>query len=336
VSCYCSTELINKAELKEKNMMEIGIIKERGGRGADRRVILMPAEVQALVQANCKVFVETGAGSGIQVTDQQYHQSGATIVQDPARAIGRDIIVKLKALSAEEAAMMKPGGIALTMLHQEQSPQNAIAVAKAGGIGVAMEAICNEFGERYVDCTDMTGEQAMIFAFHLFEKVPWDCTVLVMGYGRVSTGAITIASKLGAKVRILRKCQYPNVEHFLRNVDILVNGITWPKEKRDSKEYVVTREMLSVMNRPAMIVDLSVDFPNPVETSRPTDMKEPIYEVDGVVHMGIYGYPALVPYSSSERYSRQLLPIILDIAQKGLDNSEMHIRRAIVDWRNQI
>ena len=316
--------------------MEIGIIKERGGQGADHRVILMPAEVKSLVQAGCPVFVETGAGSGIHATDKQYRLAGATIVQHPSEAIGRDMIVKLKALSAEEAAMMKPGGIALTMLHQEQTPQNAIMVAKTGGIGVAMESICNEFGERYVDCTDMTGEQAMIFAFHLFEKVPWDCTVLVMGYGRVATGAITIASKLGAKVKILRKCQYSKIEHFLQNVDILVNGITWPKEKRDNKEYVITRPMLSLMNRPGMIVDLSVDFPNPVETCHPTDMSEPTYEVDGVVHMDIYGYPALVPYSSSERYSRQLLPIILEIAQKGLGNSGTHIQKAVVDWRDQI
>lgn len=315
--------------------MEIGIIKERGGGGCDRRVILMPEEVSKLVRAGHAVFVETGAGVGIHVTDEQFHRAGATIVQQPSEAIGRDMIVKLKALSAEEAAMMKPGGVALAMIHQEQSPENAIAIAKAGGVAVAMESICNEFGERDVDCTDMTGEQAMIFAFHLFDKVPWDCSVLVMGYGRVSTGAITIASKLGAKVRILRKCQYSRVDHFLKNVDILVNGITWPKEKRENKEYVVTRSMLSLMNRPGMIIDLSVDYPNPVETSRPTDMKEPTYEVDGIVHMGIYGYPALVSYSSSERYSGQLLPIILEIAQKGLDHAGQHIRNAVIDWRDR-
>lgn len=316
--------------------MQIGIIRERGGQGFDRRVILMPPQVKALTQAGHQVFVETGAGAGIHITDELFKQAGAIIVQHPSEAIGRDMIVKLKALSAEEAAMMKPGGIALAMIHPEQSPHNAMAIAKAKGVAVAMEAICNEFGERYVDCTDMTGEQAMIFAFHLFDKVPWDCTVLVMGYGRVSTGAITIASKLGAKVKILRKCQYAQMDHFLKNVDILVNGITWPKEKRDKKEYVVTRPMLKLMNRPGMIVDLSVDFPNPVETCHPTDMKEPTFVVDGVVHMCIYGYPALVPYSSSERYSGQLLPIILEIAEKGLTHAGLHIRNAIVDWTDRV
>ncbi|MCE5187076.1 MAG: hypothetical protein LLF76_13215 [Planctomycetaceae bacterium] len=316
--------------------MDIGIIRERGGGGCDRRVILMPPEVEQLTKAGIGVYVETGAGSGLQIGDEQYARAGAVIVQTPGEAIGRDMIVKLKALSAQEAAMMKPEAIALAMIHPEQSPQNAMAVAEAGGIAVAMEAICNEYGERAVDCTDMTGEQGMIFAFHLFEKVPWDCKVLVMGYGRVSTGAITIASKLGAKVKILRKSHYPYIEHFLEGADILVNGITWPKENRDRHEYVVTRPMLKRMNRPGMIVDLSVDYPNPVETSRPTDMRDPTYEVDGIVHMGIYGYPALAPYSSSQRYSRQLLPIILDIANNGLDGCDLSIRKAVVDWRSQV
>lgn len=316
--------------------MDIGIIRERGGRGCDRRVILMPAEVAALTKAGIGVFVETEAGIGIHATDDQYQEAGAKIVKTAGEAIGKDMIVKLKALADEEAVHMKPGGIALAMIHQEQSPENAIAVAKAGGVAVAMEAICNEYGERMVDCTDMTGEQAMIFAFNMFEKVPWDCKVLVMGYGRVSTGAITIASKLGAKVKILRRSQYPAIEHFLRGTDILVNGITWPAEKRERREYVVTRPMLKLMNRPAMIVDLSVDYPNPVETSHPTDMREPSYEIDGVVHIGIYGYPALAPYSSSERYSRQLLPIILEIARKGLDQVGPAIKRAIVDWRDRV
>lgn len=314
--------------------MEIGIIRELGGSGYDKRAILLPPEVKKIVAAGHKVFVERQTGSGLQIPDEEYAAAGATIVNTPQEALCRDLIVKLKAISSQESAMLKPGAIALAMIHQEQSPHNAQALADAGAVGVAMEAICNEYGERYVDCTDMTGEQAMIFAFHLFPKIPSECKILVMGYGRVSTGAILTASKLGASVRILRKSQYANITHFLKGIDMLVNGITWPKEMRDRKAYVVTRDMLKLMNRPAMIIDLSVDYPNPIETCRPTDMKEPVFEVDGVVHMDIYGYPALAPFSSAARYSRQLLPIILEIGSKGLGNVDSYIANAIVCRQN--
>mgnify|MGYP001560344263 FL=1 len=111
---------------------------------------------------------------------------------------------------------------------------------------------------------------------------------------------------------------------------MLVNGIAWPKEMRDCKVYVVTRDMLKLMSRPAMIIDLSADYPSPIETCRPTNMKTPLFETEGVVHMGIHGYPALAPLSSSMRYSQQLLPIILEIASKGLANVGPHIANAIV------
>jgi len=313
--------------------MEIGIIRERGGRESDPRAILLPPEVRAIVEAGHTVFVEAGTGEGLKISDSDYAQAGASIVETPDRSLACDLVVKLKALSDRETVRMKPGAIALVMLHAEQSPENARNLAKAGAIGLAMENICDPQGDRYVDCTDLTGEQGMLFAFHLFPKSPSECKVLIMGYGRVSSGAIDICAKLGANFKILRKSQYPDMASYLRNTDILVNGITWPKEKRDQKEYVVTREMLQFMNRPAMIVDLSVDYPNPVETCKPTDMKEPTYEVDDVVHMGIYGYPALVPLSSSSRYSQQLLPIILEITSEGLENVGPDIARAIVDWR---
>ena len=45
----------------------------------------------------------------------------------------------------------------------------------------------------------------MIMAFHLAEKSPCDCDILVLGYGDVACGALKVAFSLGANVKILRK-----------------------------------------------------------------------------------------------------------------------------------
>ena len=73
-------------------------------------------------------------------------------------------------------------------------------------------------------------------------------------------------------------------------------------------------------SKPGMIVlDLAVDFPNPVETVHPTDYSNPYYLEEYHVHISIYGYPGLVPISSSQIYNRQVLPLALAIANnKGL------------------
>jgi len=87
-----------------------------------------------------------------------------------------------------------------------------------------------------------------------------------------------------------------------------------------------------------IVLDLSVDFPNPIETVRSTDYQNPFYIEEGRVHISIYGYPGLVPVSSSRIYSEQVLPIALAIANNdglvGIGKVEelgSHIHRAIID-----
>lgn len=316
--------------------MDIGMVKERGGRGADVRVPVMPAEAAALTAAGHRLVVERGAGVGVYATDEAYRAAGAIVVDTPAEAFNRGLVVKLKAPAPEEAALLRPGAIVLTMLHQAQSPASAEAIARAGAVAVALEAVCNEQGDRLFDCTAMSGSQAVLAAFHYLERVPEECRVLVMGYGRVATGAVVMASRLGAQVKILRRCMHKDIEHYLTGVHILVNGLAWPREKRERGEHLVTRRMLSLLGSPAMVVDLAVDEPGPIETCRATDLREPTYFVEGVRHLCVYGYPALAPVSSSERYSRQLLPMVLEVAAKGIgDDLSDPILRAVVDWRDR-
>ncbi len=49
--------------------MEIGMPKERGGRGGDVRVPVMPAEAAALTAAGHRLVVERGAGDGVYASD---------------------------------------------------------------------------------------------------------------------------------------------------------------------------------------------------------------------------------------------------------------------------
>ena len=176
----------------------------------------------------------------------------------------------------------------------------------------------------------------MLYGFNLALKSPGECKILVLGYGQVASGAISVASKLGAQVKILRKSGYKDIKYHLKGKDILVNGITWPQYHRDKKDYVVTKKMLKLLNPGAIVVDISADFPNPIETCRPTYLNDPWYEIDGIKHICIYGYPALVPVTSSQKYSRQLLPLILDIAENGVKKMSKPLQQALIRTKNHL
>ena len=310
--------------------MEIAIVKEIAAHGKETRPILLPREVKRLTDEGHRVFVEKGLGEKIYIFDAEYESHGAKILANRRQLFRKSIVVKLKPPLPQEFRLLR-NNLLFCMLHGEQNPQYVWMLERARCKAIAMELIRNRAGERLISCCDISGEQGMLMALHLAKKSPTDCSVLMLGYGSVATGALKTALALGARVKILRKSEYRYIRHFLRRRDIVVNAVSWPKEKRDDKEYLVTRDMLSLMNKGGIVLDLSVDYPSIIETCRPTLIDRPTYEIDGIVHIGIFGYPGLVPISSAMRYSHQILPILLKIASVPLERLPLYLKRALID-----
>ncbi len=313
--------------------MNIGIAKEIAAKTLENRAILLPREVNKLVEAGHKVFAEKDLGKGVYINDSEYKQAGAEIVSIRNNIFNKSIVVKLKPPLPQEFKLLK-NNLLFSMLHAEQNPKYIKALRKNNIKAIAMELIRNSSGERLVQCTGMSGEQGMIYAFNFAEKSPSDCNILVLGYGAIASGALKVAFSLGAKVKILRKQEYPYIKQFIRGKDIVVNGIQWPKEKRERKEYLITKDMFSLLNKGAVVLDLSVDYPNPIEPCHPSSPNEPVYEVDGIKCISIYGYPRLAPISSSRQYSKQILPILLKIASTSLKELPKSIKGAIFNFNN--
>jgi alanine dehydrogenase len=89
--------------------------------------------------------------------------------------------------------------------------------------------------------------------------------------------------------------------------------------------------MLCLINKGGIILDLSVDHPGPIETTHPTLINRPAYEVDDITHISIFGYPGLAPVSSAARYSRQILPILLKIASVSIDRLPLYLKKSLIN-----
>lgn len=295
--------------------MKIVVPKETWA-GEDR-VVVLPDSARALVNSGHEVYVQSRAAYGIRIDDEAYRGSGAKIITDPAELYGMaDMTVKLKAPTPEEFSLMKPSTL-FCMLHSEQNPERVYYAGKQGLVCVGMENIRDDKGKRLVDQTKETGEAGVYYALRHLRKLPREVKAVVLGYGNVSTGAIQAASTLGMNIKIIRKSEFRYIPEYLKDADILMNGLTWPKSKRDGKEYLVTRGQIKQSNPDLIVLDISVDFPSPIETMHPTDYMNPFYMEEGRVHISIYGYPGLFPVSSSRIYSDQVMPLAKEIADNG-------------------
>ena len=80
---------------------------------------------------------------------------------------------------------------------------------------------------------------------------------------------------------------------------------------------LVTRDMLPLMPRGSVIVDVAVDQGGCVETTRPTTHRDPTFVIDGVLHYGVANMPGAVPRTSSQALANATLPYALKIANMG-------------------
>lgn len=281
----------------------------------EQRLLLLPEAVQQLCQAGHSLNLEQNAGLGIGISNSQYSQAGAKITHSLADTYqGAQIVLRLKAPAPHEFTLLPKGCLLACMFHAEQNPQR-LALAQAAGISVlALENIRTAEQQRLVDQTHITGEAGVYYALRQSKKMPWDMKALILGYGSVATGAITACARLGIAYKILRRADYPYLNHHLKEADLLINALAWPKSFRLQKRYLITRTMLQQANTHIIVLDLSVDAPGPIETLQPTTYENPYYYAENRLHIALYGYPGLVPVTSSRLYSQQLTPLLLTLA----------------------
>jgi len=120
--------------------MKIGVPKEI--KNNEYRVGLVPGGVWQLTQDGNQVFVESQAGLGVGITDEDFKRAGATILPD-AKAIFEkaELIIKVKEPQESELRLLKPHHILYTYLHLAADRNLTKGLMETGACGVAYETI---------------------------------------------------------------------------------------------------------------------------------------------------------------------------------------------------
>src|SRR6202790_4773249 len=102
--------------------MTIGVPKEV--KDHEARVGLLPSGAKALAEAGHRVLVQTGAGLGSSLPDEEYREAGAEIVPAAAAVWSRScLVVKDKEPQPSEYTFLRPGLTLFTYLHLARLPE---------------------------------------------------------------------------------------------------------------------------------------------------------------------------------------------------------------------
>ena len=100
----------------------------------------------------------------------------------------------------------------------------------------------------------------------------------------------------------------------MKQADLVIGSVLIPGAKAPK---LVTRDMLKLMQKGTVMVDVAIDQGGCFETSHPTTHQDPIYEVDGIVHYCVANIPGAVARTSTFGLTNATLPYVLQLADKG-------------------
>jgi alanine dehydrogenase len=97
-------------------------------------------------------------------------------------------------------------------------------------------------------------------------------------------------------------------------VDLVIGAVLIPGAKAP---HLLTRDMLKLIPKSSVLVDVAIDQGGCFETSHPTTHTDPVYEVDGILHYCVANIPGAVPMTSTAALTNATLPYALALANVG-------------------
>lgn len=329
--------------------MRIGVPAEI--KPAEHRVAITPAGVRELALSGHEVRVQSGAGAGSSLDDNDYARAGATVVAGAEAAWGEaDLVLKVKEPLPEEYRFLRSDLTLFTFLHLAASKELTEALLESGCTAVAYETVRAADGTLplLAPMSEVAGRMAAQIGAQLLSAPAggrgvlmggvsgvMPAHVVVIGAGSAGRNAAWVAAGMEADVTIVDldvdKLRYIDhihqgrvrtltsnrltLEEQVAVADLVIGAVLVPGARAP---VVVTEAMVESMPRHAVIADISVDQGGCVATSRMTTHDDPTFRVHEVIHYAVGNMPGAMPRTATYALTNATLPYAVRLAEQGV------------------
>ena len=198
-------------------MKKVAVVKEQFP--GERRVALLPENVEKLIAAGYEVLVEEGAGEAAGIIDQNYADAGAAVTSR-SQLTGADVLVQVRSLGAntvngvEDLELLNAGQLVIGMCDPLGNAEAIAELAQAGVSQIALEMVPRITRAQSMDVLSsmatIAGYRAVLHAaYQLPRMFPLNMTaagtlsaarVFIIGAGVAGLQAAATAKRLGAIV----------------------------------------------------------------------------------------------------------------------------------------
>ncbi|MET7879803.1 alanine dehydrogenase [Micromonospora sp. DT68] len=328
--------------------MKVGIPREV--KNHEYRVAITPAGVNEFTRSGHQVFVESGAGVGSSITDDEFAAAGAKILATADEVWdAAELVLKVKEPIAEEYHRMREGQVLFTYLHLAASKECTDALIDRKVTGIAYETV--ELPDRSLPLlapmSEVAGRLApQVGAFYMMRTgggrgvLPggvsgvYAAKTVVIGAGVSGMNAAAIALGLQSEVLLLDKnvarlrqadaiyrghlqtvaSNAYEVERAVLDADLVIGAVLVPGAKAPT---LISNELVSRMKPGSVLVDIAIDQGGCFEDSRPTTHADPVYKVHESIFYCVANMPGAVPNTSTYALTNVTLPYALELANNG-------------------
>ncbi|KKK04944.1 alanine dehydrogenase [Micromonospora sp. HK10] len=328
--------------------MKVGIPREV--KNHEYRVAITPAGVNEFTRHGHEVFVESGAGVGSSITDDEFAAAGAKILASADEVWdAAELVLKVKEPIAEEYHRMREGQVLFTYLHLAASKECTDALVDRKVTGIAYETV--ELPDRSLPLlapmSEVAGRLApQVGAFYMMRTgggrgvLPggvsgvYAAKTVVIGAGVSGLNAAAIALGLQSEVLLLDKnvarlrqadaiyrghlqtvaSNAYEIERAVLDADLVIGAVLVPGAKAPK---LISNELVSRMKPGSVLVDIAIDQGGCFEDSRPTTHADPVYKVHDSIFYCVANMPGAVPNTSTYALTNVTLPYALELANHG-------------------
>jgi alanine dehydrogenase len=314
------------------------------------RVAITPVGVHELVRAGHDVFIQSGAGIGSSLSDDDFAAQGATIVDgaDATWATG-EIVLKVKEPVSSEYHRLREDLTLFTYLHLAADRAGTDALLGAGTTAIAYETVQLPSGllPLLYPMSEVAGCLAPQVGAHAMMKPEGgigvlmggvggvaNAKVVILGAGTAGQNAANIALGMGAEVTLLDtdldKLRMSFWRYGNRVRQIASSSLTIQREVLDADMVIgtvlvpgalapklVTNDLVSRMKPGSVLVDVAIDQGGCFEDSHPTTHAEPTFSVHNSTFYCVANMPGAVPQTSTWALTNATLPYVMKLAEHG-------------------
>ncbi|RHW23274.1 alanine dehydrogenase [Nocardioides immobilis] len=328
--------------------MRVGVPKEV--KNHEYRVAITPIGVNELVAHGHEVFIETDAGLGSGIPNEEYVAAGATMLPTADEVWGTaEMVLKVKEPIAEEYHRMRPGLVLFTYLHLAADKPLTDELIEREVTGIAYETVQLPSGALPLlyPMSEVAGCLAPQVGAHSLLKAQGgrgvllggvggvaNAKVVVIGAGVAGQNAANIALGMGADVTLLDTdldklrmsfWRYNNrvhglassklaIEQQVTEADLVIGAVLIPGAAAPK---LVSNDLVAQMKPGSVLVDIAVDQGGCFEDTRPTTHADPTYPVHNSIFYCVANMPGAVPNTSTYALTNATLPYAVALADKG-------------------